>query len=203
MAFDSLLSDAVAAPALFSACVGGWLLAGTSKAPSRINLRFAAMLLAPLAVARLLGLALPQISLLAPVVALICAPLASTLIALGLMAFLARPLPAGVSALALALSLGAGLAAALAAAPVYAVLCQGVGILLLLAVSLSNLAAGGRRTGLSLLSALALLSAALCLMDGAVNLTALFFAAALLAAVSQTRIEPQGKQPRFAAVSRG
>ena len=37
----------------------------------------------------------------------------------------------------------------------------------------------------------------------AATLLIAFFAAALLAAVSQTRIEPQGKQPRFAAVSRG
>jgi hypothetical protein len=195
MAFDSLC-----ALVLFAACMGGWVLVAAARTPSRINFRFAAMLLAPIAVARLLGLSDPQFSILAPVVALIAAPLASTLLALGLMAFLARPLPAGVSAVALALSLCAGLAAALAAAPVYAVLCQGVGILLVLAASLRGFASGARRTGLSLLAALALGCAGLCLMAGAANVSELFFAAALVSAVSQTRIQAQGQQPRLAAI---
>src|SRR5262249_9339602 len=108
MAVDSFVSLL-----LFAASAAAWALAGGAPAAARLPIRFAATLFAAFAVAGMLGSLWPQLSLLAPAVGLIGLSLGGTALALGLFAFLARPLPAGAAALALALALGAGLAAAL------------------------------------------------------------------------------------------
>jgi hypothetical protein len=200
MVFDSL-----AALLLFAACVSAWVLAGDARAPSRVNIRFAAMLLAALCVAWLPGLVLPGWQVLAPVVALIVAPLASTLLALGLIGFLVRPVPVGAAALGLALSLAAGLAAALSGAPAFAALCQIAGGGLIGAAVFKNFeatrAAGAALAGL--LAALALLCSGFALMDDAINLAEMFLAAALIGMASQTRVEPQAESnPRMAVKAR-
>jgi hypothetical protein len=198
MAFDSLTPLL-----LFAACVSAWTLAGRSRAPSRVNIRFAAMLFAALAAARMLGVLLPQFSAVAPAVALIAASLGATALVLGLFAFLARPLPVGAAALALGLSLGAGLAAALSGAPAYALICQILGVSLAMAAGLSALAANRARALLALLAALSLLGGGMALMEGAAGITEMFFAAALIAAAraSQPFVETERKQHRLAAIN--
>jgi hypothetical protein len=198
----AFLFDSLASLVLFAACVSAWALEEHARAASRVNIRFAAMLFAALAAARLLGLLLPQFSALAPAVALIAASLGATALALGLFAFLARPLPVGAAALALGLSLGAGLAAALSGAPATALGCQILGVSLTVAAGLSALTANRVRAALSLVAALSLLCGGFSLMDGAINFAELFFAAALISAASasQQRIQPEAKLHRFAAI---
>ena len=188
MVFDSL-----AAFLLFAACVMAWLLAAEARLPSRVNIRFAAMLLAALAAARLPGLALSEWSVLGPAVALIVVPLASTLLALGLFAFLVRPVPVGAAASGLGLSLAAGLAAALSGVPAYAALCPiGGGFLIAAAVFRDAGAARASWSSLAgLLAALSLLCGGFALMDGAIDLAEMFLAATLIGAASQTRVEAQ------------
>src|SRR4051812_24144398 len=133
--------DSLTPPLLFAASVFAWRLTQRTRAPSRVNIRFAAMLFAALATARTLGLLLPQFTVVAPAVALIAVSLGGTALALGLIACLTRPVPVGAAALALGLSLGAGLAAALSGAAVYALGCLIVGVSLVLAASLGALTA--------------------------------------------------------------
>jgi hypothetical protein len=195
--------DSLAPLLLFAACVSAWVLAAPGRAPSRVNIRFAAMLFAALAAARLLGLLAPQFSAVAPAVALIAASLGGTALALGLFAFLARPLPVGAAALALGLSLGAGLAAALSGAPAYALGCEILGVSLSMAAALGALAANRAGAALSLMAALSLLCGGMALMEGAAGITEMFFAAALIGAAraSQPLVQTQAKHNRLAAVS--
>jgi 3-deoxy-D-manno-octulosonic-acid transferase len=185
--------DSLAALLLFAAAVIAWRLAGASRISSRINIRFAGLLLAALAAARALGMVLPQFLSLAPAVAPIAASLGTVALALGLLAVLARPVPPLAASLALALALGAGLAAALSGEPIYALGCQILGVCLTFAVALSRFAAGAGRASLALLAAAALFCGGLALMDGAINVAELFFAAGLIGAarVSQFRVEAQ------------
>jgi hypothetical protein len=182
--------DSLAALLLFAACVIAWALSGAARMAPRINIRFAAMLFAALAAARALGVAMPQLLALAPSVALIAASLGTTLLALGLFAILARPIPPLAASLALGLALGAGLAAALSGEPTYALGCQLLGVCLTIAVGLNGLALHPGRASLSLLAAAALFCGGLGLMDDAINIAELFFAAGLIGAarVSQLRV---------------
>ena len=194
--------DSLTALLLFAACVCAWALAAPARAPSRVNIRFAAMLLAALAVARLLGTLWPQYAPLTPVVALIAASLSTMALALGLFAFLARPLPPLAASLALALALCAGLTAALSDAPVYALGCQIVGVSLTMAAGLGAFANGAGRVALALLAMLSLLCGGFSLMDGAVNFAVLFFTAGLIGAAraSQLGVEAERERHRFTAV---
>ena len=200
----AFLFDSLTPLLLFAACVSAWALAGRGRAASRVNIRFAAMLFASLPAARLLGLVLPQFSAIAPAVALIAASLGATALALGLFAFLARPLPAGAAALALGLSLGAGLTAALSGAPAYALVCQILGAALILAAAVfKNFEAARASWAVGLLAALALLCGGFALMDGAIDLAEMFLAAALIGAAraSQPLVETERKPHRFAAIA--
>jgi hypothetical protein len=191
----ALVFDSLDPLLLFAASVSAWMLPARARAPSRVNIRFAAMLFAALAAARMLALLLPQYSLVAPAVALIAASLGATALALGLLAFLARPVPVGAAALALGLSLGAGLAAALSGAAVYALACQILGVSLTVLAGLGALAAKRARVLLSLLAAASLLCGGMVLMAGAIPLTDIFFAAALIGAAraSQPLVETEAK----------
>jgi hypothetical protein len=199
----ALFFDSLTPLLLFAACVSAWMLAGRARAAARVNIRFAAMLFAALAAARLLGLLVPRFSAVAPAVALISASLGATALALGLFAFLARPLPTGAAALALGLSLGAGLAAALSGAPVYALICQILAVSLSTAAGFGALAVMRGRAALALLAALSLLCGGFALMDGAAEFTEMFFAAALIGAAraSQPPVEAKSKPHRFAAIA--
>ncbi|HWY62060.1 MAG TPA: hypothetical protein VNW15_09195 [Rhizomicrobium sp.] len=187
---------------LFAACVSAWVLPARAWAPSRVNIRFAAMLFAALAAARMLGLLLPQYSSIAPAVALIAASLGATALGLGLLAFLARPVPAGAATLALGLSLGAGLAAVLSGAAVYALGCQLLGVSLTLAAGISAFAAKRPHALLSLMAALSLLCGGMALMAGTLFLADMFFAAALIGAAraSQPLVETEAKPGRLALI---
>ena len=192
MVFDSL-----SALLLFGASVSAWWLTGEARAAAKGNIRFAGMLFAALAVARVLGLVLPQLSALAPSVAMIAASLGGTLILISLFAMLARPLPPGVSAAALALALGVGLAASRSGAPAYAVGCELAGAVLVLGAGLNAFA------GLPLLAALSLVCGGFALMDGAVSVAELLFAGSLIGAASQTRVETQGQKTYRPAIKIG
>ena len=200
--FDSPSFALLTPPLLFAACVSGWTLMKGARASCRINIRFAAMLLAALAVARALALFLPDFAALGPAVAMIAASLGTTLLALGLFAVLAHPLPPLAASLALGLALAAGLAAALSGAPAYALGCQILGVSLTMAAALGSFAVNPRRALLSLLAALSLLGGGLCLMAQTVNFALVFFAAGLIGAAraSQTRIETEREAHAVLAV---
>jgi hypothetical protein len=193
----AFLFDSLAALLLFASALAAWMLSGAARASSRINIRFAAMLFAALAAARAIGMALPHFQALAPAVGLIAASLGTVALALGLFALLARPIPPLAASLALALALGAGLAAALSGEPAYALGCQILGVCLTIAVALHDFAASAGRASLALLASVALICGGLALMndgglmDGALNIAELFFAASLIGAarISQLRIQ--------------
>ena len=183
--------DSLAALLLFASALAAWMLSVAARASSRINIRFAAMLFAALAAARAIGMALPQLQPLAPAVAMIAASLGTVALALGLFALLARPIPPLAASLALALGLGAGLAAALSGEPAYALGCQILSVCLTIAVALNGFSASKGCASLALLAAAALVCGGLGLMDGAITIAELFFAAGLIGAarISQLRVE--------------
>ncbi len=88
--------------ALFFACVSAWLLSAPLRAGARLYLRFGAMLLASLGVARLVGLA--------DVAALFLLPLGAASLMVAALALFARPLPVFAITLALVIALAGGLA---------------------------------------------------------------------------------------------
>ena len=167
MAFDSFLCAA----ALFAACAGGWILARPQRAASRLYVRFAAILLAALAVCVVLGLGTAA--------ALFLFPLTAAALTVAALARFARRLPDLVASLLLAAALAIGLGAAL----------TGWVMLSLVPVILSGLLIGavalGAMAPLAALGALALLAAALAFPEqGAAGGVLLFLAAAI---VGQTR----------------
>ena len=157
----------VAAAALFAAAVGAWWLSAPLRARERLYLRFAAVLLAALAVSAPVGLA--------DVTVLFLLPLAAAALMVSTLARFDRALPVGLAALALALALAGGLTALvsglwpLALLPVMiaglAVIAAAINSLVLLPVlaGTSLLAAGlvfaeqGARAGLLLFAAAALI----------------------------------------------
>jgi hypothetical protein len=195
MDFDSLSSLL-----LFAACVSAWLLVANARSTARMNVRFAAMLFAALGVASILGLLQPQFFPLAGAVALIGLSLGATCLALSLFALLARPLPAGAAALALVLSLGAGLGAALSGAAGYALGWAALAASLTIAAAVGSFPVGPLRAFLAVIAVLSLVAGGLALMQGAVFVTELFFAAAILAAAraSQKRVESEAGTPVLA-----
>ena len=100
---DSL--DLLAAGALFAASAGGWLMSAGLRAGARLYLRFAAVLLAALAVTVPVGTSDVAVLLLLPLVAMA--------LMIAALARFARPLPALAASLALIAGLAAGLAAML------------------------------------------------------------------------------------------
>ncbi len=199
--FDSPFLSLPVALLLLGACLAAWAQAARARADIRINLRFAAALMAALGAAQVLGAVREDLVDLPRAVAVIAASLGTIAIALSLFAALGRPLPQLPAALALGLSLLAGLGAALSAEPAYAFGCQLAGIALTAAACFST--RKFRTAFLSALAMLALLCGGLCLMDGSANFALLFFAAALLLAArgSQTLVEPQARTNRLFAVS--
>lgn len=103
MPSDSLLI--ASAIALFAACIAAWRMAGVLRAPARLPLRLATMLLAALATAGPLGLGTAT--------ALLLLPLTGALLALAALARFARPAHSAIASLALMAGLACGLAALL------------------------------------------------------------------------------------------
>jgi hypothetical protein len=198
-----MIFDSLASLLLFLSCVSAWALAAPVRAAVRTNIRFAAMLFAALSVARALELILPQFVLLAASVALIALSLGAIALALGMFAFLVRPLPAGAAALALGLSLGAGLGASLSGEAAYAFGCVIPGVLLVMAAALSAYAANPFRAALTCVAALSLMLGGFALMGGAIPVTEMFFATALLAAVRASQIRASQKRVEIERGRRG
>ena len=96
MTVDSLVCAAV----LFAACAGGWILARPQRAASRLYVRFAAVLLAALAVCVVLDLGGEA--------ALFLFPLAAAALSVAALARFARRLPDIVASLLLAAGLAIG-----------------------------------------------------------------------------------------------
>jgi hypothetical protein len=142
MAFDSLLIASSAA--LFGACVGAWILCAPLKPVARQYLRFAAMLLAALAVAAPLGLG--------DVAALLLLPLAAASLALSALARFARPLPPLAATLALVAALMGGIGAMLLGFWVLALLPVAVAGLVIIAAALHGVAPVAAIAGTALLA---------------------------------------------------
>ena len=189
---DSLLI--ASAVALFAACIGGWRMAAGLKAPARMPLRFAAMLMAALAVAGAVHLG--------DVTALLLLPLAGTALALAALARFARPLHAAVSTAALMAALACGLAAMLSGHWMLALAPLACAALAVIAAGLHGMAL------VPALAGLALLAAGLSLPeDGMAAGTLLFCAASVIGlarsapAVHQQRLA--GRRAGVSGVGRG
>jgi hypothetical protein len=185
IAFDSL--DLFAALALFTACVGAWLLAAPLRAIARLYVRFAAMLFAALGAAALLGLA--------DAAALFLLPLGGASLMVSALAQFARPLPVFAASLALVLALAGGLAALLSGFAMLALVPVIFASLAVIAASLNGVAA------IPILAGASLLAAGLAFLEqGARAGLFLFCAAALvgLAKPDQGRSALAVKQQRHA-----
>src|SRR5690348_3962684 len=100
MAVDSLAL--LSAGLLFAASIGAWILTASARARVRLYLRFAAVLLAALALSAPLGLS--------PAAGLFLLPQASAALMIGTIARFAKPLPVPAASLALIIGLCGGLA---------------------------------------------------------------------------------------------
>ncbi len=172
MAFDSL--NLIAAAALFGACVGAWLLAAPFQNAARLYLRFAAMLLAALAVTCAAGLG--------DTASLFLLPLASAALALSALARFARTLRSFAATLVLVASLAAGLAAMLSGLWILALMPVALASLVITAASLNSLA------WIQALSGMALLAAGLSTLQQGVQAGALLFLAAGLMGLSRRQL---------------
>ncbi len=171
MPADSL--DLLCAGALFAASIGAWVLSAPCRAGARLYLRFAAMLLAALAVSVPLALA--------SVVGLFLLPLAAVSLMIAGFARFATPLPVLAASMALVTGLGLGLAAML----------TGTAMAALVPAVLASLAIiGAALNGVAIIAGLAggaLLASALVLPEqNAISALLLFAAAALVGLATPT-----------------
>lgn len=125
MSADSLIPALI----LFAACMGGWHLAAGFKGAGRLHVRFAAVLLAALAVCVPLGMG--------DVAGLFLLPLAGAVLGLGLAEASGLRVPDLVAAPGLALALGLGLGGALTDQIMLSLLPVAVLALAVLGVALS------------------------------------------------------------------
>ncbi len=165
MAVDSILLPAAV---LFAVSVLSFFLARGFKPSVRLNLRFAAMLLAALAVAA----PLPRVG---DVAALMVLPLASAALSLAALARFARRAPPLAASLALAGSLACGIGAALTGAPMLAAFPAVLAALLIAGAALQDFAWVAALCGVALLAGISAF-----LREGAGAGLLLFAAAALL-----------------------
>lgn len=148
MVLDSF--NSLCAGALFAASVGAWITTGSLPARARLYLRFAAVLLAAIAVSVPLAIS--------GFVALFLLPLASASLMIAALARFAAPLPVLAASLALVASLTGGLGAMLWNAPMLALIPVTVAGLAIIAAALNGMAVIACLAGLALLgSGLALL----------------------------------------------
>jgi hypothetical protein len=164
-----------AAIALFAACVGAWRLSAPLRAAARLQLRFAAMLLAALAVARVLHLA--------DMAALLLLPLAGTALALATLARCARPAAPFAATAALVAALACGLVAMLSGHAMPALIALMLAGLAVIAAALNGAAP------VAILSGVALLASGLCALQMGVGAGSLLFSAAALVGLSRPRAQ--------------
>lgn len=178
--------DSMAAMLLFTACAGGWVLAGRQRAGARLYARLAAMLLSALAVCALLTQIGGSWTLLAMAAGLFLLPLVAAAWVIAMLARFARPLPVVVASLLLVTGLGLGLAATLTGQAVLVVAP-------LMLAGLASAAAGlDRMAPLAVLGALALTLAGLAFpLQGAGAGVLLLLGAAIL---GLTRVSAQPVQ---------
>jgi hypothetical protein len=146
MAFDSLFVI-LCASALLAVCIASWILAAPLRPGARANLRFAAMLLAAIAVAA----PLPRIGIVA---ALLVLPPASAALALASLARFSRKVPAAPASILLAASLAGGLGAVLSGTPMLAAAPAALAAIVITIVALQDLVFLAALSGLALLAAL-------------------------------------------------
>lgn len=172
MAFDSLAL--AASIALFAACIAGWWLAGPLKAPARLPLRFAAVLLSALAVATPLHMG--------DVTALLLLPLASAALALAALARFARPAGPLVATLTLVIALACGLSALISGYAMPGLVLVLLAGLAIIAAAMQVLAPAG------ILSGLAVLAMGLCFLQAGVGAGVLLFAAAAVIGLGRPQL---------------
>lgn len=171
MAFDSL--QWLCALVLFAASVGAWWMTETLPARARLYLRFAAMLLAAIAVSVPVGIS--------DETALFLLPLASASLMIAALARFAAPLPVLVVTLVLVASLVGGMGAMLWNFPMLA-------LMLVMIAGLAILAAGLNGTAImACLSGVALLGSGLALIEQGAGSGFLLFTAAALVGLPGTR----------------
>ena len=199
--FDSDL--ALCALLLGMAAALGWFLASGARAPVRVNLRFAAVLFAALAVSAFASALWPEYTDAALGVALLTASLGSAALGLGVFASLSRPPPPLLASLALAAGLALGLIACLSGENIFALAALIPSVAVMLALGFGSLGLSPRKAVLTLLGA-ALLCGGMALMENALAPLLLFFAAALmgLACASQKRVEQQSGAALLRAIGR-
>lgn len=200
--FDSDL--ALCALLLSVAAALGWFLASGVRAPVRINLRFAAVLFAALAVSAFVAALRPEFTDAALGVAFLTASLGSAALGLAVFASLSRPPPPSLASLALAGGLALGLVACLSGQTIFALAVLIPSVAVMLALGFGSLALSPRKAVLTLLGAASLLAGGMALMENALAALLLFFAAALmgLACASQKRVEQQNGATLIRAIGR-
>jgi hypothetical protein len=144
MVFDSPLLLLCAA-LLLAASIASWIIAARLKASARINLRFAAMLLAACAVAA-------PVSGIVDIVVLVALPPAGVALALASLARFVRRAPIAAASTALAGSLAAGLGAVILASPVLAAVPVALAAFVIAAAALQDLAWIAALSGVALLA---------------------------------------------------
>lgn len=167
------LFDSLCALALLFSAILSWWMAADSRPNARINLRFAAMILAVFSAAR----ALPS-STLALDAALLMPSLAAAAAVLALS--FPRRAPVWFSGLVLSAALATGLLAAFRAMPALALGYQTGAAVALAVWGLSRFGESPYATVLANLGAASLLLGAMAVMNGSLSAAMLFFAAFLL-----------------------
>ena len=186
------LFDSLCAVILFFSAILSWGMAEGARAAARLNIRFAAAMLAALSAARLM----PNFALALDVALLTPCPAAAT-------SFLALSFPRRASVLISCLFLAAGLAAGLLAAaldmPVLALGYQASIALVLFAWSLSRFGENPHAALLASLAAASLFLGAMAVMNASLSAAMLFFAALmpLVARASQAEIADPRRQARW------
>ena len=177
----AFLFDSLCAAVLFVAAILSWGMAESARLPARINLRFAAMMLAAFSAARTLpdsDLALDA-ALLLPCMAAAAAVLALT--------FPRRP-PIWLACLILIIGLLDGLLASLQIVPALALSYQAGAALVLFAWGLSHFRENPHTALLANLSAASLLFGAMAVMNASLGAAMLFFASFLLLSTRASQV---------------
>jgi hypothetical protein len=185
MTFDSL--QLFFALVLFAASVGAWWMTGTLPAMARLYLRFAAMLLAAIAVSVPFGIS--------DAAALFLLPLAAASLMIAALARFAAHLPVWVATLALVASLVGGLSAMLWNFPLLALTQVLVAALAIIAAALNGTAI------MAFLAGVALLGSGLALIEQGAGSGFLLFAAAALVGLAKAGTRGQIRSARKSALA--
>lgn len=185
------LFDSLCAATLFVAAILSWSMAENARSNARINLRFAAVMLAAFSAARTLPG--PDLALDA---ALLLPSLAAAAVFLALS--FTRQAPIWLSCLILITGLADGLLAALQTVPALALSYQAGVALVLFAWSVSHFGESPRPALLANFSAVSLLFGAMAAMNESLSAAMLFFAAFLLLATraSQAAVVERSRSGR-------